>query len=185
MAYLRLLILCMLPLAACCQDFVYVNTDNLILRDRPKDEYMVFSILHAPCKLKVEPYDSTYRHNKKVKDKFYRVSISYTDSRNFRNFVFGWVEKRYVVNNVDKVNAKGIDKSLELNESDVIIDPEDTEGEIVHLNFRQFPGPKYKGGVNPPIAVRRTFHKGPNGGCYYINKHGRKIYVDKSFCGQK
>ena len=26
---------------------------------------------------------------------------------------------------------------------------------------------------------------GPNGGCYYINKNGKKTYVDRSLCARK
>lgn len=28
----------------------------------------------------------------------------------------------------------------------------------------------------------RTLHKGPKGGCYYINSKGNKVYVDRSCC---
>ncbi len=185
MVYLVLLVLCTLPLVACCQDFVYVNTDNLILRDRPGNKYMVFAILHAPCKLKVEPYDSIYLNNNKVKERFFRVLISYTDSRNFRNYLTGWVEKRYTVNSTDRITVKGINKTLELNESKVSIEPEDYDADHEHLNWEQFPGPKYKGGVNSPLPFRKIYHKGPKGGCYYVNKQGKRIYVDKSFCNRK
>ena len=185
MFYLRLLILCMLPLATFCHDFVFVNTDNLILRDRPENEYMVFAILHAPCKLKVEPYDLYYEHNKVIQGKFYRASFSYIDSRKYHHYVVGWVDKRYVVSSIDRVTVKGINKTLELNESEVSIDPQDYEGDIVHFNYKQFPGPKYKGGVTAPAISGKTYHIGPKGGCYYFNKQGTKIYVDKSFCGQK
>lgn len=35
------------------------------------------------------------------------------------------------------------------------------------------------------LAVRksaRTYHTGPKGGCYYINRNGNKTYVDRSLC---
>ena len=30
--------------------------------------------------------------------------------------------------------------------------------------------------------VRRNYIRGPRGGCYYINTHGNKSYVDRSLC---
>lgn len=28
----------------------------------------------------------------------------------------------------------------------------------------------------------RVYHRGPRGGCYYINSNGNKVYVDRSLC---
>lgn len=72
---LRCLLLC-LAIPSIGQEYLYVNTDNLILRDRPEKKYIVFAILHAPCQVKVERYEDGYKNDRAVKEKFYRVSIS-------------------------------------------------------------------------------------------------------------
>ena len=35
----------------------------------------------------------------------------------------------------------------------------------------------------PRRTTTRTYHRGPRGGCYYINSSGNREYVDRSFCG--
>jgi hypothetical protein len=32
------------------------------------------------------------------------------------------------------------------------------------------------------ITEHATYYKGPKGGCYYINKNGDKVYVERSLC---
>ena len=49
-------------------------------------------------------------------------------------------------------------------------------------NAREFQPPKYKGGEKQAGPVKRVYHKGPRGGCYYVNDRGKKIYVDKGLC---
>lgn len=38
------------------------------------------------------------------------------------------------------------------------------------------------GNRNNETSAYRTYYTGPKGGCYYINRDGNKIYVDKSLC---
>lgn len=35
-----------------------------------------------------------------------------------------------------------------------------------------------------PFSPYRSYFKGIKGGCYYINKHGNKIYVNRNFCNK-
>src|ERR1035437_3454212 len=92
------------------QEYVYVNTDNLILRDRPEKIYNVFAILHSPCRVKIEPYEDGYKNDHAITKKFYQVSISYKDDDGTHHYVGGWVEKKYVVDDPDKITVKNDDK---------------------------------------------------------------------------
>ncbi len=166
------------------QDEVYVNTDNLVLRDRPEKDYFVFAILHAPCPLKVEPYELGYRNNKAVTDKFYQVSISWDDKKGIHHYVGGWVKKKYVVSSRAAVTAKVTDSGSAIAASVVKLikfmglredDPNPP-------NAAQFQPPRYKGGEIWQKPAKRVYHSGPKGGCYYIGKNGHRIYVDKTFC---
>ena len=182
-----LILLLSLSRRAYGQGYVYVNTHNLILRDRPEKIYMVLAILHPPCKLKVEPCERFYINNTIVKHKFYEVSISYKDDKGIHHYVGGWVEKRYVVTGKDKITAPGTDMGLELNESEVKLIPgiSDDRHDPNKFNAALFPAPKYKGGEKQPAPFKRIYHKGPKGGCYYVNQKGKKVYVDKHFCKGK
>src|SRR5437763_587365 len=96
--YLFFIIFVTMPRYFYGQEYVYVNTDNLILRDRPEKKYMVLAILHAPCMLKVENYEDGYKNDKAITNKFLQVSFAYKDDETHRSVLYrGWVEKKYTV----------------------------------------------------------------------------------------
>ena len=169
------------------QEYVYVNTDNLILRDRPEKVYIVFAILHAPSRLKIEPYENGYKNDPAITKRFYQVSISYKDNDGIYHYTDGWVEKKYVVDDPDKITVTGVDKHLDLTVTEPFLVPfmGEVEQDPNNGNAREFQAPKYKGGEKEPEPFKRVYHKGPRGGCYYVNGKGKKIYVDKGFCKDK
>ena len=169
------------------QEVVYVNTDNLVLRDRPEKMYNVFAILHASCPLKVERYEDGYKNDKAVTNKFYQVSISYNSDNGIHHYVGGWVLKKFVVTDLSKITVPGVDTA---SQSLVSIVPlvrymGDDEHNPNKGNAAQFLPPKYKGGEKQPGQVARIYHSGPRGGCYYLSGKGKKVYVDKKFCKDK
>ncbi len=164
------------------QEVVYVNTANLILRDRPEKGYNVFCILQPPCPLKVDKYDDGYKNDKTVTDKFYRVSVSYTDNNGIYHRIGGWVLKKYVVTNLAGVTVPGLNTRSQVEPSAVGLFTEVDVDDGGRFNSALFPSPKYKGGELQPAPPKRVYHKGPRGGCFYIGSKGRKIYVDKNFC---
>jgi hypothetical protein len=187
----RLLLFVLLVVASrvCGQEYVYVNTDNLLLRDRPQHDYRVYAVLHAPTKLMVKR-DGEYKNDKAVNARFYYVYLHYMED-GFSKSIWGYVEKRYVVANPEKVSVRNIDKQQELNFDWVVIKP--YMGDIKYspnkFNGDKFPPPKYKGGdvftkAETEVA-KRKYHEGPRGGCYYIGRKGEKIYVDKQWCGDR
>jgi len=181
------ILLVSIPLVGRSQQYVYVNTDNLIMRDRPEKKYNVMAILHAPCKLTIAKSDVGYKNNKAVNDRFYQVEFTYSDENHRHNYVHGWVEKRYAVGDTSLITAKVNNKALALNFNMVYPEPsndfEDTYPD--EMNWVQFLDSKYKGGEHLPPPVTRVYYTGPRGGCYYKTKDGRKVYVDKSFCKHK
>lgn len=159
------------------QEFVYVNTNNLVMRDRPEKKYRVSAILNAGARLTVEPYRSAFEKNKQVRNRFYRVSFKYQETDSYTLFV-GWIEKKYVVSSPDAVNtllAPGKPQYIPIEKS---WDPN-------VFNAAQFPPPKFKGAEMQPRPKKIVYHPGPRGGCYYINGKGRKVYVDKKYCNGK
>ena len=164
---------------ASAQKYVYVNTDNLLLRSVPKKEYNVFDVLHAPCRLELEPYDD-YENNKAVKEKYYHVKITAWFEKTKRSYAgFGWVEKKYVVTSHDKIIAPYADSTeiISFTRADV------STYDVNTLNYRLYPYPKYKGGEKRfDVESKRKYQKGKRGGCYYINAKGRKVYVDVKMC---
>ena len=171
------------------QEYLYVNTDNLILRDRPGKKYNVFAILHAPCQVKLEPYDDDYKNNRAVKEKFYRVSISYTDSGAYgiHHHIGGWVMKKYMVTSQEKVTVRGADKRLAINASELLLEQYMGDGEHNPNNGNsvEFLPPEYKGGEAQPETFKRVYHSGPRGGCYYMSRYGNKVYVNGKYCHGK
>lgn len=182
------LLLCLLTAGyTAAQEYVYVNTDNLIVRDRPEEQYMVYAILDAPSKLKVEPYEADY-NSKAIRDKYYHVSFSYTSDLGFHHYTEGWVMKKYMASSPAAVTWRGADTTDELVLTDIPLisyvgsddyDPND-------WNYPEYPYPKYKGGeTHFKGTTNHTYRKGPRGGCYYVNGKGRKVYVDNTFCGHR
>jgi hypothetical protein len=179
MYVLAMLIACS---SAGAQEYVYVNTDNLVMRDRPEKTYKVFAILHAPCQLKIERMDEGYQEDKSVAAKYYPVGISFTDERGIPHSISGYVMKKYVVNSLSGIAVKNIDTTNLLSFTAVpheeIEDPEE-------FNCGLYPQPKYKGGeaqFEAGIMGPKVYLEGPRGGCYYHNKNGNRVYVDKKFC---
>jgi hypothetical protein len=185
--YKSIAVLVGLVLMACCslcaQEYVYVNTDNLIMRDKPEGKYMVYAVFHAPTKLKIVEPDPAYKDNKAVQSRFYEVSLGYARGRQVPLIYRGWVEKKYVVTDKSKITWPVPNKDIELIMTSVpIAIRPDLSWRPEDYNWQEFPAPEYKGGTNTPAVATRTYYAGPKGGCYYLNSSGRKVYVDKKFC---
>ena len=174
---LLVLILLTASVVVKAQEYVYVNTSNLLLRDRPEPKYNVYNVLQAPCKLKVIPYSTGY-DSKAIKERFYHVKLFVHNEQAKRSYSsYGWVEKKYVVMSMAKVTAHYAD-STNVSYMDIPV-----SGELNKLNYRSYPFPKYKGGEkNFGAEYKRKYQKGPRGGCYYINEKGRKVYVGADMC---
>jgi len=176
--FLFLLLLAAIKTSA--QEHLYVNTNNLILRDRPEKKYNVYSILHARCKVDQRPYDDGYKNNKEVLRRFYRVGFTRWDQNGRSLTVSGWVEKKYMVRSLKQVRVPGSDTSAE--RSMTLIE---STGDAKRFNCAAYPYPKYKGGEKQfdiTTTGKRIYHRGPRGGCYYIGPNGNKRYVDAKFC---
>src|SRR6478735_8629154 len=113
---LRFLIplLFVLPGNAVAQDHLYVNTNNLILRDRPESTYVVLDILHAGSKLKRDSSDKGYVKDKQVNARFYEVELNYQAEDGHSVYKHGWVEKKYVVPDIRMITAPGADTTVDL-----------------------------------------------------------------------
>lgn len=179
---LFLLLLIAASAQAVAQDYVYVNIDNLILRDRPEPTYVVFDILHAGSKLKRDSSDQGYLKNKQVNARFYQVELNYQAEDGHSVYKHGWVEKKYIVTDKRKLRP-GADTTVDLVHSPVTLASYDGNGlDPNGKNHLLYPYPKYKGGEKVfPHAEKRVYHKGPRGGCFYW-KNKRKVYVDGRFC---
>jgi hypothetical protein len=145
------------------------------------------AIAHAPCKLRVLPYGSQYAGNAAVKKRFHKVRLLFDDAGKTHLYITGWVEQRYVVTDTGKVTWPGANKALEFSASVVPVQPYmgDDEHSPEPYNYADFRYPQYKGGENQPPPPKRTYYKGKRGGCYYRNSAGKKVYVDKRYCGGK
>lgn len=163
------------------QQYVYVNTDNLLLRNRPDREFTVYAVLHAPTRLKVAPYKNGYNRSL-VTNRFYEVHIAYTDGEGIYHFFDGWVDKRYVVKSPQQVRSIRNRRAADFWITWVVPTLGPNQDPSLHTNCDWFPYPKYKGGETTAPKLAHTYIKGPHGGCYYRAPSGRKVYVDKSFC---
>lgn len=180
------------------QECLYVNTDNLIMRDRPEAKYCVFAVLHAGCRVEThspEEFSEEYYPKSVYKD-FYPVWFIYwchgSEWPGSSQQCHGWVEKKYLVTKPELVTAKrGPTDSMDfVDENNCLYAtygyPPHWEG--FHreteddLNYRLFPYPKYKGGVRVFPPKGKQYHRGPRGGCYYLGAKGQKIYVEKLHC---
>jgi len=131
------------------QDYVYVNTNNLIFRDRPEKKYRVLAVLQPPTRLKVDHSDMTYSNNRAVNSKFYEVSFVIRNQETKRSASYhGWVERRYTVEHLSQIAKAGIDTNISL--SAAIGDLIPYMGDDAHnpnkMNYQAFPYSKYKGG---------------------------------------
>jgi len=136
----------------------------------------------------LEKYEDGYKNDKAITDKFYQVSLTYKNNEARRSVLYrGWVEKKYTVKNPAVITSHGIDTTLDLAADEALFIP--YMGRDGHnpnkMNYAEFPYPKYKGGEkhfeNGPKSMH-VYHSGPRGGCYYINKNKRKVYVNNRLC---
>jgi hypothetical protein len=184
MKYLALLFLLLKTMDLQGQEYVYVNTNNLVMRDRPLARYMVLAVFDAPTRLEILPYTSDYVKNKAVKDKFYYTVCTVRYEHGYSQSVYGWVEKRYVVPSLAKVRVPGADTLKEIvgyPADDVDYGRDDGGDGLRHPNAANYPPPKFKGGELQHVK-KRAYHLGPHGGCYYLTEKDRKVYVDSKFC---
>ena len=147
--------------AAIAQEYVYVNTANLLLRDRPEIKYNVYNVLQPPCRLKVISDDNMGYDSKAVNGRYYHVVLIKHDDQAKRSYSsYGWVEKKYVVKSMAKVTAHYSD-STAVSFIDIPV-----SGDLSTLNYRSYPYPKYKGGEDHfGPEYKRKYIKGPRGGC--------------------
>ena len=181
------ILLLIISAPACGQEYVYVNTDSLILRDRPEKKYKVLAILHAPSRVKIAAIDKGYINDKAVNDRFYQVFFTHWKEDGTSLTMGGWVEKKYTVKSKAGITFPGADTTADLLFTDVPSIPYmgSDERDPNPFNCAEFPYPKYKGGekhFDKAVKNKRVYHNGPRGGCYYLSVKGKKVYVDKKFC---
>jgi hypothetical protein len=170
------------------QQFVYVNTDKLLLRSAPDKTYTVSQVLHAGCKLQMEHHDHAYDNNKAVNARFYDVSFRYQQDDGTWRTSYGWVEKKYIVRSKSQITWPEVDTTVEDAHDYVQIIPYagGERRDPNKYNYLDYPYPKYKGGEKVLVKpVKRKYCVGPRGGCYYMSPKGTKVYVDKHFCEGK
>jgi hypothetical protein len=177
--YITLLTVMLLSYAkALGQEYGYVNTDSLILRDRPEKVYNVFAILHAPCQVTIEPYDNYYKNNRAVTGKFYEVSVSYNDNNGIHHHIGGWVEKRYMVDDPAKITVRGANMNLRIAESEVMLIPyigDDKHNPNSHNTALRFQAPKYRVAKNNRSHSKRCIRQGRGAGATMLMLRGRKF----------
>lgn len=163
------------------QQYVYVTTPNLILKSNPEEQYFVFAIMQPGCQLQFRPGGLEYYKDKPaLTDKFLPVCICYKEENGFYTAIYGWVEKKYV--------SESAEGSLPIGTGYTKVNIGDMEDPEVCNNAADYPYPKYKGGARTfkkhgkAGKGKLVFHTGARGGCYYINAHGRKVYVDSRMC---
>jgi len=162
--------------------YMYVNTDNLLVRSSRSAEYDVFLIVHAGYKVNVLPYE--HNETKAERARFYYISALVHEDTT----VFGYVERQYLVRSPALVTAR-----ITRHNDDTGINAYRTAVKLyvngklylspAKYNYASFPYPKYKGGERSfPAPKKREYHQGPHGGCYYMDNKGHKKYVDRKYC---
>ena len=164
---------------------MYVNTDSVLIRDRPTTDYIVVMVANKACRLKIEKCDSPYLGKKAIIDKFYRVSYAYPANNGLPHIVGGWVMKKYLRPKPFIVKQLESNPQKNYKEADLVPYSGNTANNPNKENRFLYPYPKYKGGERNLVITKTATHqylKGVRGGCYYFTKSGRKVYVDKKFC---
>ncbi len=175
-----LFLLLFIPFTSLAQEHLYVNTDNLVVRDRPEKRYNVYAILHPGCEVDMGRADKGYKNNKEVINKFYRITFTYRYENRRSLTVSGWVEKKYMVRSRAQITVSSADAIAKL---PVTMVP--NEDDPKQFNCAAYPFPKYKGGekhFDVTATSKRIYHTGARGGCYYLSPKGDKRYVDPKFC---
>lgn len=192
MVKLLLPLLCML--CSCIpgmgQEYVYANTDKLLIRDRPEKLYLVYAIANRGCALQLQPDQKGYEDKKALIAGYYYIRAISKQTKNGHTTINGWVSKKYVVKSLSQVSHSPGDTSLNPYPELIDIIPYfgPAKDDPNNYNCYQYPWPKYKGGEKSfPSAHKpgHVYHRGPRGGCYYIAPSGRKVYVDGKFCKPK
>ncbi len=172
------------------QEYVYANTNNLLIRDRPDKIYNVYAIANKGCVLKLQPITSGYENKKALTAGFYYINVKSKQTKNGHTSMDAWVSKRYVVKSLSEITYSKNDTSNntfpELVDLIPYFGPE--EDDPNNYNCYQYPWPKYKGGEKSFPSKHKpghVYYRGPRGGCYYIAPSGRKVYVDGKFCKPK
>ncbi len=180
-----LAIFCFAACTACAQQYMYVNTDNLIMRSRPGREYDVLAVLHAGYVVEITPYQ--YGETKAEMEKFYFVTCLFGNNSAMGEHV-GYIEKQYLVSSPRLITVPVTHHNSDTGISaySTLVPPPDYNDLTVQYptnNRTLFPYPKYKGGEHSfPVPKKREYHRGPHGGCYYLDVKGHKKYVDRKYC---
>ncbi len=182
---------------ASAQKYMYVNTDNLIVRSGVRPDYDVLCVLHAPSQVEILPFEEGQAGSKAAGAKYAYIFAEYLGLGLYTSHrVNGFVEKKYLVSSLARVSVPGTDTTIEVAMTRTPLDRykwHDCDASFHDLgreysNAREYPAPVYKGGPPlpwPPKAKPRTYITGPRGGCYYFNDHHKKVYVDPDFCKGK
>ncbi len=172
------------------QKYVYANTNNLLIRDRPDQIYNVYAIAHKGCAMKLQPIIKGYENKKSLIAGYYYIRVKSKQTKNGHTSMDGWVSKKYVVKSPTLVSYSKNDTSdntyPDLVDLIPYFGPE--EDDPNNYNCYQYPWPKYKGGEKSFPSTQKpghVYHRGPRGGCYYVSPLGRKVYVDGKFCKPK
>lgn len=178
------------------QQVMYVNTDNLIVRDRLDRDYNVSCIVHVPTRVIVQPVEGNFEGFESLSGKFSCIKFHFWQLNHFNTSEYGFVEKKYLVNSLSKITVKDADTTLTVSVTRTPFerhkyyryDHSMHDMGMEFSNARDFKAPKYKGGNPlplPPKSKPRVYHSGPRGGCYYYNEKGKKVYVAATYCAGK
>ncbi len=136
----------------------FVNTDNLILRNSPEDDFDISLILHAPAKIRSIYCSGDLKDDSAIMKKFEFVKFVFSENYSgLSGSKRGWVMRKYLVNQkseivkYDTVPPSFFDSTKEFHDGNMY-DEFDSDVKYIY--------PKYKGGDEPKSF--NNFTKSPN-----------------------
>jgi hypothetical protein len=157
--YLVMLMLSLFSLLSYSQQYMYVNTDTLPLREYPDYKSAVTLLLHAPCKIAVEEIADTSAEARELSKDWAPVKFFLSDGSWLGGTTYyGYVLKRHLVPDLSQVTVENVDTTMLL--SVTLLATDSTAGKKPGVNFKET----------------------STGECYYIDATAKRDYVGNNYC---
>jgi uncharacterized protein YgiM (DUF1202 family) len=146
--------------------YYWINHDSINVRSKPNTQSLIIGQIHRLSYVKAFQVDN--------KPDWAEISFGEYDGK-YTGFILG----KYVAEDWDELTLTAEDSASLISGPNYNFIP----NEANLAKARQAEAAQQQRVMSASKSGSgRTYHLGPRGGCYFINAHGNKEYVDRSYC---
>ena len=139
----------------------WINRDSINVRSKPNTQSPIIGQIHRLSSVKAYDVDN-------------KPDWSEIEFDDYTGYVLG----KYLANDWEELNPDSDDSTKLLSGYYNFVANETVVAQVKRANAAKEARSLGAGSSTPG----RKYHVGPKGGCYFINSHGNKEYVDRSYC---